>query len=47
MTISLPPGASGGELRGITCDWMYPPLCHASGWSLFGGTPTGLIEVYS
>jgi hypothetical protein len=47
LAISVPAGATGGELRGISCDRTYPPLCHASGWSLFGGTPTGLIETYS
>ena len=39
------PGATGGTLRGVSC-----PLtnhCEAAGWSLFSGTPTGLIETYS
>jgi hypothetical protein len=45
MPLSLPAGASGGELRGISC--VSAVHCEASGWSLFGGTPTGLIETYS
>jgi hypothetical protein len=45
MPLSVPSGATGGELRGISC--VSSIHCEASGWSLFGGTPTGLIETYS
>jgi len=38
-------GASGGALTGVSCPAANN--CEASGWSLFGGTPTGLIETYS
>ena len=45
MPLSVPSGATGGELRGISC--VSSIHCEASGWSYFGGTPTGLIETYS
>jgi hypothetical protein len=41
----LAPGASGGVLTGVSCPAANH--CEASGWSLFSGTPTGLIETYS
>jgi hypothetical protein len=43
--LSVPSGATGGGLRGISC--VSSIHCEASGWSYFGGTPTGLIETYS
>ena len=45
MPLKVPSGATGGELRGISC--VSSLNCEASGWSFFGGTPTGLIEAYS
>ncbi len=45
MPLSVPAGATGGELRGISC--VSSVRCEASGWSFFGGTPTGLMETYS
>jgi hypothetical protein len=45
MALSVPAGATGGELRGISC--VSSVHCEAAGWALFGGTPTGLIETYS
>jgi hypothetical protein len=41
----LAPGATNAVLRGVSC--VAAGRCEASGWSLFGGTPTGLIETYS
>jgi hypothetical protein len=45
MPLSVPAGATGGELRGISC--VSSVRCEASGWSFFGGTPTGMMETYS
>jgi hypothetical protein len=44
-TTPLAPGATNAVLRGISC--ISATRCEATGWSLFGGTPTGLIETYS
>jgi hypothetical protein len=44
-TTPLAPGATNAVLRGVSC--VSATRCEASGWSLFGGTPTGLIETYS
>lgn len=41
----LAPGAGGAALTGVSCPAAN--RCEASGWSTFGGTPTGLIETYS
>lgn len=41
----LAPGAGGASLRGVSC--VSATHCEAAGWSLFGGTPTGLIETFS
>jgi hypothetical protein len=43
--VPLAPGASGASLRGVSC--ISATHCEAAGWSLFGGTPTGLIETFS
>jgi hypothetical protein len=45
LTTPLAPGATNATLRGVSC--ITTTRCEASGWSLFGGTPTGLIETYS
>lgn len=45
MPLRVPSGATGGELRGISC--VSSVRCEAAGWSLFGGTPTGTIQTYS
>jgi hypothetical protein len=44
-TTPLAPGATNAVLRGVSC--FSATRCEASGWSLFGGTPTGLIETFS
>ncbi|MCU1676033.1 MAG: hypothetical protein JWM93_791 [Frankiales bacterium] len=41
----LAPGAAGATLRGVSCPATN--RCEAVGWSLFGGTPTGLVESYN
>jgi hypothetical protein len=45
LSTPLAPGATNAVLRGISC--VSTTRCEASGWSLFGGTPTGLIQTYS
>jgi hypothetical protein len=45
ISVPLAPGAGGASLRGVSC--ISATHCEAAGWSLFGGTPTGLIETFS
>jgi hypothetical protein len=45
QTTMLAPGAGGATLRGVSCPATN--RCEAVGWSLFGGTPTGLVESYN
>ncbi|WP_155892101.1 hypothetical protein [Conexibacter woesei] len=44
QTATAAPGATGATLRGVSCPATNH--CEAAGWSLFSGTPTGLIETY-
>jgi hypothetical protein len=44
-SLPMAAGAGGATLRSVSC--TATGRCEAAGWSLFGGTPTGLIETLS